>query len=132
MRRPGGEAQLVGVRQPRRRGAQLGVLSGNGCGGCDLGHAVPQHVRLPSQLAGPGRPVRKAVLGRAPRPELRGVRRGVMAPVSIQGGALLGRAGEPELVGLAVHGEQVRSDVAEYGHRYRRSAGEPPGSPASR
>ena len=30
-----------------------------------------------------------------------------MAGVPVEGGALLGRAGEPQLVGLAVHGEQV-------------------------
>jgi hypothetical protein len=30
---------------------------------------------------------------------------------------------------LAVHREQVGSDIAEHGHRYRRSAGESPGSP---
>jgi hypothetical protein len=53
-----------------------------------------------------------------------------MLPVSTQGGTLLGWAGEPELVGLAVHREQLGSDVAEHGHRYRRSAGESPGSPA--
>ena len=53
-----------------------------------------------------------------------------MLPVSVQGGALLGRAGEPQLVGLAVHREQLRFRCRRARTPVPAPAGVRPGAPA--
>ncbi len=42
---------------------------------------------------------------------------------------MLARAGEPELVGLAVHGQQPFGQVAEHGDGHGRAAHVGPGAP---
>ena len=131
-----GGAQPLGVLQPLRLGLQLGVLPRLRVDPGDLVQAQAQQVGLLVALAGVAPPVGQVVDDSAP-PGVRLAQRveqllvlGAGEPV--ERGALLGRAQQPELVGLAVHGQHLLTDLAERGHRHGAPAQVRPGAALDR
>ena len=104
---------------------------GSGRDGLDLLQAVPQDVGGLRQLAGlaaaaleVGGELAPALVGRAVAVEQLQV---VGAGVAVEGAALLGRPGQPQLVGLAVHGEQALGELGDHADRDAAAAEEGPG-----
>ena len=87
----------------------------------DLVEAEPEQVGLLVALARVAAPVGQVVLDRAPlRVPLAqlGEQLVVVGPGEpVERGALLARAQQPQLVGLAVHGDHLLADLAEHGDR---------------
>ena len=121
-----GRPQALGVLQPLRLGLQLVVLTGLRIDPGDLVEAQPQQVGLLVALAGVAPPVGQVVDDPTP-PRVRLAQRveqllvrGAGEPV--QCGPLLGRAQQPQLVGLAVHGDRLLADLTEHRHRHAPAA----------
>jgi hypothetical protein len=82
---------------------------------------VPEHVGGLGQFAGLAVPALQIRRELPPALERRPVAlEQVEVPgsgVAVQGPSLLGRPGQPELVGLAVHGEQTLGELGDHAHR---------------
>ena len=124
-------AQPLGVLQPLRLGLELVVLAGLRVDPGDLVEAEPQQVGLLVALAGVAPPVGQVVDHLAP-PGVRLAQRVEQLLVRrpgepVQRSPLLGRAQQPQLVGLAVHGHHLLADLAEHRHRHAPAAQVRPG-----
>ena len=111
------QPERIGVRQPAGQRGQLDILALLGCGCVDLRESVLEHIGLTSQLRHPAGAVPQCRVGSPPLLVGGPVVDELDPGEAIQGGALLGRPGEPKLVGLTVHGEQPLREVTEHGDR---------------
>ena len=128
----GRRTQRVGVAEPLGLGVQGVVLTGLGSDCLDLLESVPEDVGGLGQLArltaaalevgGELPPVRVGRAVAVEQLEVGGPR------VPVEGATLLGRAGQPQLVGLAVDGEQPLGELTHDADRNAPATEEGPGA----
>src|SRR6478736_389756 len=104
----------------RRRG-EFDVLTGFRGHRLDLGEAVGEQIGLAAQLADATAPLVQRLRSGAPGVEGVGGLVEVEACETVERGALLGRTGQAQLVGLTVYGEQPLGELTEHRDRGRRT-----------